>query len=169
MVRVFAPFTPFLTEYMYQNMRHLVEGEVQESVHYVMIPDPRKDLIDIGMERAVSRFATPLSSTILRYWVKWCHFAITKTHCYVISQTFMLLIDNIVIFMNCCRLSQSFSKKSHKNVRVNYWLFPELHSNDVVVLGNKIFNNQNTNHCLVMITAKVLQFCLFCNGCFQYF
>ena len=55
MVRVFAPFTPFLTEHMFQNLRHLVVGEVSESVHYVMIPDARKDLIDIGMERAVSR------------------------------------------------------------------------------------------------------------------
>jgi isoleucyl-tRNA synthetase len=56
MVRVFAPFTPFLTEHMYQNLRHLVDGEVQESVHYLMIPDARKDLIDVHMERAVARY-----------------------------------------------------------------------------------------------------------------
>lgn len=61
MVRVFAPFTPFLTEYMYQNLRHLVQGEVQDSVHYVMIPDARKDLIDVGMERAVARFVAELA------------------------------------------------------------------------------------------------------------
>jgi len=54
MVRVFAPFTPFLTEHMYQNLRHLVEGEKLESVHYVMIPSPREDLIDTHMEKSVS-------------------------------------------------------------------------------------------------------------------
>jgi isoleucyl-tRNA synthetase len=57
MVRVFAPFTPFLTEHMYQNLKHLIVGsEVQDSVHYLMIPDARKDLIDVVMERAVARY-----------------------------------------------------------------------------------------------------------------
>jgi isoleucyl-tRNA synthetase len=57
MVRVFAPFTPFLTEHMYQNLKHLIVGsEVQDSVHYLMIPDARKDLIDDVMERAVARY-----------------------------------------------------------------------------------------------------------------
>jgi len=60
MVRVFAPFTPFLTEHMYQRLRHLVAGNKgagaeSGSVHYVMIPAPRKDLIDVGIERAVAR------------------------------------------------------------------------------------------------------------------
>jgi hypothetical protein len=44
---------------MYQNLRHLVVGsEVQDSVHYIMIPDARKDLIDVGMERAVARLVS---------------------------------------------------------------------------------------------------------------
>ena len=68
MVRVFAPFTPFLTEHMYQNLRHLVVGsEVHDSVHYIMIPDARKDLIDIGMERAVARL-------VFMDFVDWMYF-----------------------------------------------------------------------------------------------
>ena len=59
MVRVFAPFTPFLTEQMYQILKNLVKHEPNskalDSVHYVMIPHPRQDLIDENIERAVSR------------------------------------------------------------------------------------------------------------------
>ena len=60
MVRVFAPFTPFLTEHMYQNLKHLVdwskkEEETNKSVHYLMIPQPLNDLINEDIERSVSR------------------------------------------------------------------------------------------------------------------
>ena len=57
MVRVFAPFTPFLTEQMYQVLKVLVNqgSKDTDSVHYLMIPEPRKDLIDEDIERAVSR------------------------------------------------------------------------------------------------------------------
>ncbi len=55
MVRVFAPFTPFLTESMYQRMRGLIRGFAKkaetESVHYLMVPTPREDLIDVDIER----------------------------------------------------------------------------------------------------------------------
>ena len=41
-----APFTPFLTEHMYQNLKHFIGGENQNkeetaSVHYLMVPQPR--------------------------------------------------------------------------------------------------------------------------------
>ncbi len=61
MVRVFAPFTPFLTEHMYQNLKKLVDwsDSVSEkeraSVHYLMIPQPRTDLINEAIERSVAR------------------------------------------------------------------------------------------------------------------
>ena len=60
MVRVFAPFTPFLTEHMYQNLKKLVdwskkEEETNQSVHYLMIPQPLNDLINEDIERSVSR------------------------------------------------------------------------------------------------------------------
>ena len=60
MVRVFAPFTPFLTEHMYQNLKKLVdwskkEEETNQSVHYLMIPHPLNDLINEDIERSVSR------------------------------------------------------------------------------------------------------------------
>ena len=46
MTRVMASFTPFLTEHMYQNLRHLVDPELTKgqdtnSVHYLMLPQPR--------------------------------------------------------------------------------------------------------------------------------
>ena len=46
MVKVMAPFTPFLTENMYQNLKHFIVKENgedinDESVHYLMLPKPR--------------------------------------------------------------------------------------------------------------------------------
>jgi isoleucyl-tRNA synthetase len=62
MVRVFAPFTPFLTEHMYQGLKNLVDWSKDDqtksdkeraSVHYLVIPKPREDLINEGIERSV--------------------------------------------------------------------------------------------------------------------
>ncbi|XP_077985706.1 isoleucine--tRNA ligase, cytoplasmic-like isoform X2 [Glandiceps talaboti] len=63
MVRMMAPFTPFLTELMYQNMRHLIDsaankGQDVNSVHYLMIPQARNELIDQTIEDAVARMQT---------------------------------------------------------------------------------------------------------------
>ncbi|XP_063222598.1 isoleucine--tRNA ligase, cytoplasmic [Bacillus rossius redtenbacheri] len=59
MVRTMAPFTPFITELMYQNLKHLVvyhdSKETTTSVHYLMLPEPSISLIDEDIERAVSR------------------------------------------------------------------------------------------------------------------
>nr|XP_054751612.1 isoleucine--tRNA ligase, cytoplasmic-like [Lytechinus pictus] len=63
MVRIMSPITPFLTEHMYQNLRHLVETDPTStqdtrSVHYLMQPKPREDLIDSKIETAVSNMQT---------------------------------------------------------------------------------------------------------------
>lgn len=55
MIRVMAPFTPFLTEVMYKTLRRLLPESSLESVHFNMIPEPRLDLVDINIERAVQR------------------------------------------------------------------------------------------------------------------
>merc|ERR1719481_2480556 len=58
MVRVMAPFTPFLTENMYQQLRKKVPtllGPNSASVHYLMLPTAREDLIYEDVERAVAR------------------------------------------------------------------------------------------------------------------
>ncbi len=59
MVRVFAPFTPFLTETMYQRLKTMVVGyagdKEKASVHFLMIPQPRDDLINENIERSVAR------------------------------------------------------------------------------------------------------------------
>ena len=55
MCRVMAPFTPFLTETMYQNLRHLSSGAEVGSVHYLSVPEARRELIDAVIERAVGR------------------------------------------------------------------------------------------------------------------
>ncbi|XP_037070614.1 isoleucine--tRNA ligase, cytoplasmic-like [Pollicipes pollicipes] len=55
MCRVMAPFTPFLTETMYQNLRHLSSSAEVASVHYLSLPEPRQELIDAVIERSVSR------------------------------------------------------------------------------------------------------------------
>jgi len=58
MVRIMAPFTPFLTEKMYQQLRKKVPalgGKDQASVHYLMLPVARQELIQEDIERAVGR------------------------------------------------------------------------------------------------------------------
>ncbi|KAL5013777.1 hypothetical protein ScPMuIL_008047 [Solemya velum] len=60
MTKVMAPLIPFLTEHMYQNLKHLVDpdstkGQDTRSVHFLMIPQPVDSLIDVKIETAVSR------------------------------------------------------------------------------------------------------------------
>ncbi|RVE54288.1 hypothetical protein evm_001115 [Chilo suppressalis] len=58
MVRVMAPFTPFLTELMYKTLRQLLPGTSLDSVHYNMLPDPKSNLVNTDIERAVQRMQT---------------------------------------------------------------------------------------------------------------
>ncbi|XP_034724787.1 isoleucine--tRNA ligase, cytoplasmic [Etheostoma cragini] len=60
MCRLMAPFTPFITEMMYQNLRHLidptsVEEKDSSSIHYLMLPQVRERVIDKRIESAVSQ------------------------------------------------------------------------------------------------------------------
>lgn len=57
MIRVMSPLIPFITEHMYQNLKHLLESDSAKdsrSIHFLMIPSPREALIDAKIERAVS-------------------------------------------------------------------------------------------------------------------
>ncbi|KAG9509336.1 Isoleucine--tRNA ligase, cytoplasmic, partial [Fragariocoptes setiger] len=64
MVRLMAPFTPFITELIYQNLRNLIdykndqEKRDTESVHYLMIPTPIEEQIDSSIERQVATMQT---------------------------------------------------------------------------------------------------------------
>ncbi|XP_027691620.1 isoleucine--tRNA ligase, cytoplasmic [Vombatus ursinus] len=58
--KLMAPYTPFLTELIYQNLKTLIDpASVREkdtlSIHYLMLPHVREDLIDKKTENAVSR------------------------------------------------------------------------------------------------------------------
>nr|XP_057911034.1 isoleucine--tRNA ligase, cytoplasmic [Doryrhamphus excisus] len=60
MCRLMAPFTPFITEMMYQNLRNLIDPASLEekdtgSIHYLMLPQVRENLIDKRIENAVSQ------------------------------------------------------------------------------------------------------------------
>jgi isoleucyl-tRNA synthetase len=53
-----APFTPFLTESIYQNLVHALDDghpNKQESIHFVRIPNYNPDRIDLEIEKAVHR------------------------------------------------------------------------------------------------------------------
>ncbi|XP_003385671.1 PREDICTED: isoleucine--tRNA ligase, cytoplasmic [Amphimedon queenslandica] len=57
MTLMMAPFTPFLTEHMYQSLRHYLPTNLDDSnasVHYMMIPKPRKDLVNKEIEESLS-------------------------------------------------------------------------------------------------------------------
>ncbi|XP_053324979.1 isoleucine--tRNA ligase, cytoplasmic [Spea bombifrons] len=60
MCRLMAPFTPFITEMMYQKLRLLIDpasmqDKDTQSIHYLMLPAVRENLIDKKIESAVSR------------------------------------------------------------------------------------------------------------------
>ncbi|XP_072328733.1 isoleucine--tRNA ligase, cytoplasmic [Scyliorhinus torazame] len=60
MCRLMAPFTPFITELIYQNLRHLmdlssVHDKDTRSIHYLMLPQIRESLIDQRIEGAVAQ------------------------------------------------------------------------------------------------------------------
>lgn len=58
MTRLLASFTPFLTEYTYQALRPYIPEDMKsgetDSIHYLMIPKAREDLIDKEIERRVA-------------------------------------------------------------------------------------------------------------------
>ncbi|XP_066248278.1 isoleucine--tRNA ligase, cytoplasmic [Euwallacea similis] len=53
-IRMMAPFAPFISETMYQYMKALSKDS-QDSIHYLMFPTPNAALIDLNIERAVAR------------------------------------------------------------------------------------------------------------------
>lgn len=53
-VNMMAPFAPFLSETMYQELK-VVANISSDSIHYLMLPSPNSKLIDLDIERAVSR------------------------------------------------------------------------------------------------------------------
>lgn len=55
MCHLMAPFTPFLTEHMYQNLKQALPKEQQEdSIHYTMIPEPVTNLSNSAVERRLA-------------------------------------------------------------------------------------------------------------------
>ncbi|XP_018019508.1 isoleucine--tRNA ligase, cytoplasmic [Hyalella azteca] len=57
MVRLMSPFTPFITETMYQNLKRVLgtESELRaDSVHYLMVPEAQISLISERTETAVA-------------------------------------------------------------------------------------------------------------------
>ncbi|KAL9972872.1 hypothetical protein ACROYT_G019255 [Oculina patagonica] len=62
MIRLMASFTPFLTEHTYQALRPYVPESMKsgetESIHYLMIPQARENLIDEEIERRVALMQT---------------------------------------------------------------------------------------------------------------
>ncbi|KAK4872143.1 hypothetical protein RN001_016267 [Aquatica leii] len=53
-IKLMAPFSPFLSEHMYQYLKKLTNVKA-DSVHYLMLPEPNMQLIDNVIERGVSR------------------------------------------------------------------------------------------------------------------
>lgn len=52
-VKLMAPFTPFLCEYLWRTLKKFLDLP-EESVHFSMLPNPETELIDETVERRVS-------------------------------------------------------------------------------------------------------------------
>lgn len=56
LIRLMAPFTPFITDLMYQNLRRILEVvDPPASIHYWMLPEPDSSLRNSLIERRVAR------------------------------------------------------------------------------------------------------------------
>jgi len=54
--KAMAPFTPFFTDYVYQNLKKILpESDVVDSVHYLSYPEPNESLFNAEIERRVTR------------------------------------------------------------------------------------------------------------------
>jgi isoleucyl-tRNA synthetase len=53
LIRLLAPFMPFVAEEMYQNIVRRVNPAAPESVHHTSYPEPRPELHDEGLEKGV--------------------------------------------------------------------------------------------------------------------
>lgn len=53
MIRLMAPYTPFLTEFIYQNLKLLTDKN-EKSIHFIPVPQARENLIDEKIEKAVA-------------------------------------------------------------------------------------------------------------------
>jgi len=57
MCKLMAPFTPFLTEHMYQNLKNMMssykDDKNKQSIHYLMQPDSNKNLINEEVEKSM--------------------------------------------------------------------------------------------------------------------
>lgn len=54
--RTMSPFTPFLVEYFYQNLRKLLpENEREDSIHYLPFPEVDQSALNPEVERAINR------------------------------------------------------------------------------------------------------------------
>eukprot|EP01127_Copromyxa_protea_P005304 TRINITY_DN15250_c0_g1_i1.p1 TRINITY_DN15250_c0_g1~~TRINITY_DN15250_c0_g1_i1.p1 ORF type:complete len:1098 (-),score=287.91 TRINITY_DN15250_c0_g1_i1:42-3311(-) len=54
--KAMAPFTPFFTDYVYQNLKKVLpEADVADSVHYLSYPEPNEALFNEEIERRVTR------------------------------------------------------------------------------------------------------------------
>ncbi|XP_031549058.1 isoleucine--tRNA ligase, cytoplasmic-like [Actinia tenebrosa] len=62
--KLMAPFTPFLTEHIYQSMKQYIvfdkDQSYTDSVHYLMLPKTRENLIDENIERAVAKMQSTI-------------------------------------------------------------------------------------------------------------
>jgi len=57
MCKLMAPFTPFLTEHMYQNLKNMMpsykEDKNKQSIHYLMQPESNTNLLDEEVEKSM--------------------------------------------------------------------------------------------------------------------
>jgi len=59
--KAMSPFTPFFTEYLYQNLRRfLTDDQREDSVHFTMFPAPRSEFINLEIEQSVAHMQSTI-------------------------------------------------------------------------------------------------------------
>ena len=55
LLRLLAPITPHISEYLYQNLKHSAKGEAPESIHLLGMPTADKEMIDKNLEEEMGK------------------------------------------------------------------------------------------------------------------
>lgn len=169
LVRMMAPFTPFLTELMYQNLKNIEKVSApngpsdsnckKKSVHYLMLPEVNEALIDQSVERRVATMQTVIETGRLIRDRKTLPLKYPLSEVIVISENEQALddiasLENFVLEELNCKSLKRTKQKEDFGVSVR----PEP---DVVKLGKRLKNDsKKVIAALKNLTLEQAQECL---------
>jgi isoleucyl-tRNA synthetase len=124
--RAMAPFAPFFTDYVYQNLKMILpQSEREESVHFLSWPEPNTSLINSEIEDAVQRMMTAIE---LARNCRNNRKIPNKVTSRFLFATFSSLIIELFDYCELHTLSQDHTIKNHKFMQCPLFGLFSIHS-----------------------------------------